>query len=454
MNDLHLQARNLLWMLLLCASSSAILGWYFLAAQFDALETTTRDRGRTVAGQLARASELLLLSNNRKELTRLASATSTEPGIIAVTIRDNLGDVVATAGMPTSGLALPTQGPEEMIANRDSSIIFFTPVFRTPDAPGFPSKDGNAGGLPATAPQQVGLISLEISRHALVAHKQRQLIYGVGIILAVLGLSTLAGLFLIRTLKLPRWDSVAGNTDLTTEPAAPQKQRQPSSANTTRLIADASHDIRQPLQALGLWVSALRSQAKEPSILDSCTRIEESVNTLGEMLNGLLDLSKIDAGCIVPQIQDVSLDGLFDHLESQFIVQAGAKGLRLRVHRGGLVVRSDAVLLGRILQHLLSNALRFTDQGSVLVCARVRGPNVRVEIRDSGRGIPFDKQAVVFEESFRIQDPERDRDRGLGLGLVIVRRFCILLGHRCEVRSAPDHGSVFSVTVPLTRRTS
>lgn len=221
-----------------------------------------------------------------------------------------------------------------------------------------------------------------------------------------------------------------------------------SHSNTSRLFSAVSHDLRQPVQALGLWTSALRARAKDPSLTPIIDRIDSSVLSLGEMLNALTEFARIDCHMVGIDKGLVSVDDLFDRAAARWQQGADAKGLRLMVHHCGYVVHSDAAHLGRIVHHLLSNAIRFTDQGTILLCARLRGRCVRIEVRDSGRGISAEEQSLVFDDFHRVSNPGSDASTGLGLGLTIVRRLCELLGHQYALRSSPGRGSAFFVSAP------
>jgi CheY-like chemotaxis protein len=176
------------------------------------------------------------------------------------------------------------------------------------------------------------------------------------------------------------------------------------------------------------------------------------VEALEMLFNELLDLSKIDAGVVKPQLADFSLQTLLDRLAMDFDPEAFDKGLRFRIHGCGNYVYSDPVLLERILRNLITNALRYTRAGGVVVGCRRRGSKVRVEVWDSGIGIPIDQQERVFDEFVQIGNPERDRRKGLGLGLAIVKRLAFLLQLPLELKSRVGRGTVFRIDLPLGQR--
>jgi signal transduction histidine kinase len=233
---------------------------------------------------------------------------------------------------------------------------------------------------------------------------------------------------------------------------AAKEEADRSNVAKSRFLAAASHDLRQPLHALGLFVGALDDRVREPEARELVAKIQDSTCALEEMFDSLLDVSRLDAGVMDVSVTDVSLLPLLQRLEAEFQPQARRKGLRLRVVSSHLVVRSDPVLLSRILQNLISNAVRYTDRGRIVVGCRRRGAGVRLEVVDTGRGIAPERRREIFEEFHRLeQDPARAGE-GLGLGLSIVERLARLLDHRIDVDSTPGRGSVFAITVPRASR--
>ncbi len=225
-----------------------------------------------------------------------------------------------------------------------------------------------------------------------------------------------------------------------------------TTAARSRFLASASHDLRQPFQAMRLFLDALTSQVDGNARATRTAGMLANAMTAGEqLLNALLDISTLDAGTVEPDLQPVSLDGLLQSLAEEFRPQAEEKGLRLRVHvpdvAGGAVTRSDPILLGRIVRNLLANAIRYTQRGGILLGLRKRDGHWRIEVWDTGFGIPQDKQDVIFDEFHQLTNPSRDPTRGLGLGLAIVRRLSVLLQAPIEVQSRSGRGSVFAVTV-------
>ncbi len=217
----------------------------------------------------------------------------------------------------------------------------------------------------------------------------------------------------------------------------------------SRFLASASHDLRQPMHALGLFIAQLRARIHEPETLAIVGKVESAVTALQGLLDALLDISRLDAGVVTPTPVDFRLQPLFTRLELSFAPQAERKGVRLRAAPTRLAVLSDPVLLERVLLNLLANAVRYTGQGAILLGCRRHGDRVRIEVWDTGVGIAPEHRDAIFQEFYQVGNPERDRAKGLGLGLAIAARLARLLGSRIEMRSHPGKGSVFAIDLPV-----
>ncbi|ACJ00823.1 ATP-binding protein [Rhodospirillum centenum] len=217
----------------------------------------------------------------------------------------------------------------------------------------------------------------------------------------------------------------------------------------SRFLAAASHDLRQPFQAMRLFLHLLESRLEDATQIDLAHKLGESLDSGETLLNALLELSALEAATVTPSLATVPVAPMLRRLAQEFAPQAAVKGLRLRVVPASVDIRSDPVLLDRMLRNLLSNAVRNTAGGGLLLGARRQDGHLRLEVWDTGSGIPAEKQQAIFEEFVQLDDGPRDRRQGLGLGLAIVQRTAQLLGHRVGVRSVPGKGSCFSVTVPV-----
>lgn len=238
------------------------------------------------------------------------------------------------------------------------------------------------------------------------------------------------------------------NAELEARVAERTAELSAANAAKSRFLGAASHDLRQPLQALTLMQGSLSAMALEPPAGRIVEEMGEGLRVAGDMLDGLLDITRLDSGGIRPRITDVPVAQVCDRLGRELRRAAEQKGLALRLVPSRAVVRTDPALLERILRNLLSNAVKYTDRGKILLGCRRAGGSIRVEVWDTGRGIPADQLGHVFEEFYQLGNPARERGKGQGLGLAIVERTARILGHPLSVRSAPGRGSVFTVAVP------
>jgi two-component system CheB/CheR fusion protein len=231
---------------------------------------------------------------------------------------------------------------------------------------------------------------------------------------------------------------------------AAKRQAELATMAKSRFLAAASHDLRQPLQTLALLQGLLAKKVEGDRAQSLVVRIDEALSAMTGMLNTLLDINQIEVGAVKAEIADISVNDLFDRLREELTYHAQAAGLALRVLPCAQFVRSDPRLLEQMIRNLLSNALKYTQRGKVLVGCRRRGGKLRIEIWDTGIGIPTSELQTIFEEYHQLDNAARQRSRGLGLGLSIVKSLGELLGHRIRVRSLQGKGSVFSIEVPLS----
>jgi PAS domain S-box-containing protein len=217
----------------------------------------------------------------------------------------------------------------------------------------------------------------------------------------------------------------------------------------SKFLAAASHDLRQPLQALILFAAMLNGHVQSPRGRQALVHLERGLDTLKSLLDSLLDVSKLDAGMVKPEITAFPIAALLDEIAVSYAPRAAGQGLEWQVEPCATTVRSDRTLLGRLLRNLVENALRYTERGHIrITCHRVEN-RLRLAVEDTGIGIPPEHLERIFEEFHQVGNVARDRAQGLGLGLAIVRRLADLLGHRIEVRSHPGAGSTFSIELPL-----
>lgn len=221
----------------------------------------------------------------------------------------------------------------------------------------------------------------------------------------------------------------------------------------TRFVAAASHDLLQPMNAARLFLSALRSRdLRDREVVSLAERVDTSLRAAEELLDALLDITKLDSGAVIPQLVDVPAALLLQSLAEQFAPLAADRGLALKAMPTRLVVRTDPRMLKRVLQNFVVNALRYTRRGGVVIGCRRRGGEVEFQVWDTGPGVPGEARAAIFEEFRRLDQPSPWGEKGLGLGLSICDRIARILEAPLSVNSRPGNGSVFAIRVPRGQR--
>lgn len=481
--------------------------FFFLRARFSDIDNDLLQRGKLITQQLASVSEYGVFSNNKPFLQDIARNALQQDDVRSVVIQNaNFETLVDIGGSPEINHATkssPNQSEavehtlHEKREDRLSSVkagkeslSIYQPII--PAQVILDDMD-----TPTNAPQ-LGAVIIEMSR-ANTEHRKSQILWFTVLITVVILLFPLYAIYLasrgitrpIRKLSDAVLQIAKGNLDTRVSISSKvnelaslsnginemavqlQEERtilqqrvdeatqalrikkeaaERASHDKSHFLAVASHDLRQPLHALGLYVAELQrmvSDAKEQHLVG---QIEQSIESLSTLLNALLDISKLDAGVVVPQVQTCDANALLNRISSDYQMLARIKNIRLVVHACPEYVISDPLLLERILMNLVSNAIRYTGQnGCVLVACRRRGRFLRFEIRDNGVGIAKTDQEDVFREFFQLSQPHLDTHKGLGLGLAIVERLVNLLGHRIELRSSPGKGSVFALEVAIAK---
>ncbi len=229
-----------------------------------------------------------------------------------------------------------------------------------------------------------------------------------------------------------------------------KREADEANQSKTRFLAAASHDLLQPLNAARLFVSALEQQsgltAQQRHLVD---RLDGSIRSAEDLLSGLLDISRLDAGAMPTDVREFAIRDLLDPLHAEFSPVALARNLHFERVKSSARVVSDPKLLRRVLQNLLSNALRYTRSGRVLIGCRRREAQLFIQVLDTGPGIPPDQTELIFREFHRLQESRRSQERGLGLGLAIVDRIARMLDHPMTLQSIPGRGTMFAIAVPL-----
>jgi signal transduction histidine kinase len=251
------------------------------------------------------------------------------------------------------------------------------------------------------------------------------------------------------TLEMRVRERTTALTRLNAELGRAKAEAEEANISKTRFVAAASHDILQPLNAARLYVTSLMERQGKGEDGRLIENVDASLDAVEEIFSALLDISRLDTGTMRAEFVSFRIDDLLRQLEVEFAPLAREKGLELKFMPCSRAIRSDRRLLRRLLQNLVSNAIKYTPKGRVLVGCRHRGSNLRIDVYDTGLGIPSSKRRVIFREFQRLDEGAKVA-RGLGLGLSIVERIGRVLDHKVDLRSAPRRGSRFSVTVPLS----
>jgi signal transduction histidine kinase/CheY-like chemotaxis protein len=471
-----IRARVLFLALLPSALILVTLVTYFTYTRIAEVDTALAQHGLSIARQLGPGTEFALFAGDRAALQRLADAAARDSDVARVTITDREGRVLAVSR------------PLEAAQVRD--LVEFThPVVETRLITTDTPEQMKASGTPA----KIGEITVAISRATAYAEQRRLLLIGLalglGCVLIALALAFIIGNSVIQPIQrlasamaelsdgkppVPLTTTGGGEfktlnegfnemaarlhastrelelriDEATRELIAQKDAAEQATSAKSRFIAAASHDLRQPLHAIGLFTATLQRRARGADLEPVVRDLAQAVSVMVRLFESLLDISRLDAGTLRAEPQPFRLEPLFTQVLAEYADQAAQKQLRLHVRPTAVVVVTDELLLHRILGNLVANAIRYTRTGSVMVAARLRGAEVQIEVRDSGIGIPIDKQVAIFEEFYQIGNVARDRSQGLGLGLAIVARVAHLLGTQVVVRSALNRGSVFSLRVP------
>ena len=494
MKRLDIRARLLLTALLPVTLLGVLLAAVFLFARVTDVGEAHQQRARSLARQLASASEYGLFSGNTTHLQSLATGALREPDVLWVALVDARGVPLARAGRGLP-VQLPTLTSVES-AGLDSAQLQDWLV--QPITANQVNLDDlfETSSSPVAQPPVLGHVVVAFSRQTL-NQRERDLLW-VGVTVTLVGL--LFGGFLAWRLgrgliepilrvsglieRIGRGDLSARAQVLPDNPlyelqvglnqmaqrlergrdeleqriamatsALREKKEEAETATLakSRFLAAASHDLRQPTHALGMFVARLAQLPHGPETQQLITNLEASVKAMQDLLDALLDISRLDAQSVLVQSRPFALNEIFQHLNSSLVLTAEQKGIRWRVRSTSVWLLTDPVLLARILLNLLGNALRYTPKGSVLLACRVAadGQHVRIEVRDSGIGIAPDQHRDIFKEFYQVGNSERDQGKGLGLGLNIVQRTARLLQLPITVQSSLGCGTRFSLQVPL-----
>lgn len=480
-----IRARTVLIAVLPTMVMATVLIAYFTSSRLSDLEEAHVQRGKALARQLAAASEYGVFSGNLESLRKLANSILQEQDVVRVAVFSPIQEVLADSSKPVQPATTVSLAPRYS----DTPLRFREPV----TGPGVNLDDPflEAGTNGSHPPEDLhGEVLVEMSRESLRAEESRLLQNAFSMVVAVLIASVALALRMSRGISGPilRIAStvesfgqgnlsdrvpVEGGKSLralaqgvndmadklgasrehmerqieaaTRELLVKKEEAEHGNRAKTRFLAAASHDLRQPMHALSLFVAELGQKQHAPDTHRLVAQIAVSAETMENLLDSLLDISRLDAGVLDRQIKPFPLQPLFERIDVDYRREADQRSQRLRLRPTNLWVESDPLLLERILHNLISNALRYAPGGTILLACRKRGDKVRIEVRDNGPGIAREAQDTIFQEFVQLDNPERNRAKGLGLGLAIVRRLTNLLEHDLSLRSTPGRGALFAV---------
>ena len=472
----------------------------FWANRLGELDQAHNQRAKLLLSQAALSSEYGLFSGNLASLQLVANGLHREADVRSVSVFDASGVLLVVAGTPRRRVlaefaqaALMPVDSKTGVETLVKDITFRKVPLDDPFALAAEGED--------SSPTLLGHAVVELSRDGLLKRQQEMLQLALGV--GLLGM-LLAGFLAIQLgegvvqpiLRVSRMISQVGSGDLfariretpgdplydlqvslnqmaiqlawgrdeleqrvasvTAELRDKKNEAEDATRAKSRFLAAASHDLRQPTHALGMFVARLGQLPLDAPTRQLVGSVEESVRAMQDLLDDLLDVSRLDAGAVTVHLRPVSLQSVLNLVQTALSPLATEKRLRLRFRPTGIWVTTDATLLHRIVMNLVHNALRYTDAGAVLVTCRLvkGGGSVRLEVWDSGVGISPEHQADIFKEFYQVGNTGRDRAYGLGLGLNIVQRSAALLGHPLDLRSASGRGSRFAITMPSTLPTS
>src|SRR3990167_5821856 len=467
----------------------------FWTSRISDLDESHSLRTRLMARQVALASEYGLFSGNVAALQTVLAGLQRESDVRSVAVFDVDGRMLASSGLlHYNGLkeASSSAYARQQLGDSIDVVVVEVTSGNVPIDDLFSPSPGAQG----SAPEVFGHVVLEVSRARLVARGRELLVLGIGLAGLVLGgiLATRMGEGVVRpVLRVSRMIERIGEGDLTpssesrpndplydlqtrlnqmaqrlawgreemefrVESATRELRLKKEEAETaplakSRFLAAASHDLRQPTHALGMFVARLGQLPLDAQTRQLVASLEASVQSMQDLLDGLLDVSRLDAGAVQVQLGPVNMGELFHSLRKALQPLAESKGLRLRIRPSPYWVMTDPVLLQRMVMNLANNAIRYTERGTVMIkIGRVGdGRKVRLDVADSGIGISPAHQEDIFREFYQVGNSGRDRAQGLGLGLNIVERTAQLLGHSITLRSALGCGTRFSIHLPAAQ---
>ena len=476
---------------------AVLLTGFYATVRLADLEESHFNRGSAFARQLTAASEYAVFSGNREALQQLTNALLEEEGVLGVSVFDRFGHTLAMSGTLDEAVS-QSSSKDISTALRHGGVLRIS----EPILPGRIDIDDELMAISLEAdtnghPSSMGQIVLDLSLARLKAQRTELLATGAATVAAVLLAALMLAFRMSRGVSGPirqvartvnrigqgrfeeRVPMVGGGSlrslaagvnemageladmhqqmslriaEATAELRARKEEAEHANMAKSRFLAAASHDLRQPMHALGLFIAELGQHRLEPQARQLLEQIAASAGAMETLMDGLLDISKLDAGVLQPSIRTFSLQPLLERIAASQHRIAAEQGITLKLRALDCRVSSDPLLIERIIVNLISNAIQHGDGGHVLVACRRRGGRIHVEVRDNGPGIAPEAQGIVFQEFVQLHNPARARDKGLGLGLAIVRRLSDLLQLELDLRSIPGRGAVFSIALPVVSK--
>ncbi|WP_228151634.1 hybrid sensor histidine kinase/response regulator [Pseudazoarcus pumilus] len=498
MKNWGVRARVLLVAVLPMLVVALLLTAFYTSSRIDDVEQAHAARGKAYARQLVAASEYAVFSGNHDALQKLTEASLAEEGMAGVIIIDLFGETLARSGQLDEDIALA----RELLAESDyvsskRTLRVIEPIYAGQASLGTELNDEAFRSGSKVLTPTLGNVVVDLSRSALDAQRRDLLRTGMLTVLAALVGTLLLATSMSRGVSGPirrvadavsrigkgqfdqRVPIVGGGSlrmlaegvnemaeelagmhaqmrgrisEATAELRERKEEAERANMAKSRFLAAASHDLRQPMHALGLFISELSQCRLDAPSRHLLGQITASAEAMEDLLDSLLDISRLDAGVLQASVRAFPLQPVLERIAATQRAAASDARVTLRIRHTDAWGVSDPVLFERILGNLVSNAVRYSPAGKVLVACRRRGDTWRIEVRDNGIGIPQHAQENIFQEFVQLQNPERSRDKGLGLGLAIVRRLTAMLDHPLELRSTPGRGSAFAVTIPAGRR--
>ncbi|MDI1246096.1 MAG: ATP-binding protein [Rhodoferax sp.] len=496
-----IRVRMLVAALLPVSLLGVLLTVVFLMSRFDDINASYQLRSRSVARQLALASEFGLFSGNKEQLQALARGALRESDVRWVAVFDPQGQALASAGVARDDVSPPFSSVEAQRVDAQGLFDVLTqPVFSSGIKLDDLYEDASQPGQVQAVP--LGHVVVSLSRESVSAQQRDILLLGglisafgllFGLVLAVrLSTGVIRPMMRVSHLieRIGNGDfSAAAQVQAQTSPQDPlrdlqnnliqmaarlagarheleyqvstvtqalrekKEEAELATQAKSQFLAAASHDLRQPVHALGMFIARLGQLSHDAQTTQLVANLQASVSAVQNLLDGLLDISRLEAKAVQVQFEKFPLMDLFDRLEQDLAPLAHDRGLQLRIRPCSIWVRSDPALLYRIFLNLVSNALRYTEKGGVLVACRSPGrrAQARIEVWDSGLGIAPEHQQDVFKEFYQVDNPGRQRSLGMGLGLSIVQRSCRLLTHPLTLSSRLGVGTRFCITLPKVK---